>query len=184
MSAVWHRILKYYSPLDTLRWWGFWVSSIATGHACLLIRHLTDSAFQALSAHMFSASAALLAVEVAGFALIIALLSPKIVEQTAPRVTGERNVLMRLVVPYFVAALTWAAAVVAFGVCLLLCYGKATRGFVCGTFALGTWLFLFSLLSTITLLAAVVDILEAISLFLAKSKPAASESPPEGGARV
>lgn len=184
MIAVWHRILKYYSPLDTLRWWGFWVSSIATGHACLLIRRLTDSSFQALSAHMFSTSAALLAVEVAGFALIIALLSPKIVERTAPKETGGRNVLMRLVVPYLVAALTWVAAVVAFGTCLLLTYGKASRGVVCGAFALGMWLFLFSLLSTITLLAAVVDILEAITLFMAKSNSAAGESSSEGGAQV
>lgn len=176
MVAVWRRLLSYYSPFDTLRWWGFWVSLIATGHACLVARHLTDKSFQAVSAHMFSASAALLAVEVAGFALIIALLSPKVVERTAPKEPGARNVLMKLVVPYLVAALTWIGAVLAFGTCLLLAYAEVRVGVVCGAFVLGLWLFLFSLLSTITLLGAVVNILEAVTLFMVKSAAAESSA--------
>lgn len=166
--SILNRVFKGFDWLALLRWPGLWVSVLVGWHVNrLLLVNLTKKSLISAASAFFSASTGLLAVEVAGMAVIISLFSQKVMERIGPRKGEPSNMLVRLALPYLLAATSWVVAIIVFGTATLLDASDSSILAVRFLVAAGIAFFLYSLLSTVSLLIVVVDILDGVSRYVA-----------------
>ncbi len=162
--------------MDTLKWRGTWISLVISLHCLRVIRSLDSAAVGAVTGYLFAGSAAMMAIEVAGFAAIISVLTPKVMEYLAPRRSGEKNIVVKLLVPYLVGSFAWVGTVLLLGCILLLVHGEVPIGCLHAMLFIGMFLFIFCMISNIQLLGVLFEAIDITSRFEARASDDANES--------
>lgn len=176
MSSWSQLLLKYYRFSDTLRWRGTWVSLVITLHFLLLICRFDSTDVGAVAGHLFTGSAAMMAIEVAGFAAIISLLTPKVMECLAPRRLDESNAVVKLLVPYLIGSFAWVGTVLVLGCVLLSVHGGVSILWLRAMLAVGIFLFIFCMISNLKLLGVLFEVIDITSRFVARTSDDSTES--------
>lgn len=133
-------------------------------------------AIAAVTGHLFAGSAAMLAIEVAGFAAILSMLTPRVVECLAPRSLDERNLVVGLLIPYFIGSFAWVGTVLTSACCLLLVFGGISIQWLRTMLAIGAMLFVFCTFSNLKLMGVLIQVIDMTSRFASTIANGSGES--------
>lgn len=159
--------LKHYRFSDTLRWWGLWVSFASAGLSYFPLHKSLRPALQQLAGNLFAGSAALFAVEVAALAVVVSMLTPRVLAEVSPKESRDQNVAVKLLVPFYLGSMAWTFSTVVFGVALIISAANYPNTALRLLLGIGVFGFTFSVLGVLTTLRVVIDVLDTVSRYLA-----------------